>query len=113
MCYKSFGPSRCRLLEKIVESCSYSYKLLQLFIEIYNFLLYFSIIPLKRIFFSLISSKEIIEIIKKFSTNDIAHILNQPDIAFKRISITGYVLSFICLPRTVLTRKKGIGGVAI
>ena len=41
-------------------------------------------------FFSIISLNEIIEITQKFTTNGMANILNQPDIAFKRISITGY-----------------------
>ena len=50
---------------------------------------------------------------KNFNTNGMAHILNQPDIAFKRTLIIGYVLSFICSPRTVLTCKKGIGGVVM
>ena len=43
---------------------------------------------IKRNFFSIISANEITKkITKKFTTNGIAHILNQPDIAFKRISI--------------------------
>ena len=68
---------------------------------------------IKRIFFSIIPSNEIIEITKNLTANGMAYILNQPDIAFKSISITGYALSFICLLRTVLTCGKGIGGVAI